>query len=149
VKHIGLLSDTHGLLRPEVLDLMCGVCSILHMGDVCDPAILEQLASVAPVHAVRGNCDHGAQLAALPETCAVDVFGHTGYLIHNLDDLDVDPVAARIPFVFYGHTHKPQETESGGVRFINPGSIGPRRLTLPISYALLAEDLTLTFHTIR
>ena len=149
MKTIALVSDTHGLLRPEVLEGLHGVQSILHMGDVGDPAILDELEAIAPVHAVRGNCDHGGWASTLPETKAVDIFGSTGYLIHNLDELDVDPAAAGIPFVFYGHTHKPKEEERAGVRFINPGSIGPRRFTLPISYALLREDLTLEFATIR
>ncbi len=132
-------------MRPEVLAGLDGVESILHLGDVGSPGILPMLEAIAPVHAVRGNVDRGAWAAALPETRIVDLFGVQAYLLHDRGRLDLDPRAAGFRFVFYGHTHRPDETERDGVRFVNPGSIGPRRFDLPISYALVHEDLRVEF----
>jgi putative phosphoesterase len=144
---VALLSDTHGLLRPEVVRGIAGVERILHMGDVGRPGILDELRAVAPVTVVRGNVDFG-ELASLPDTAVVDLFGATAYLLHNLSDLDLDPRAAGFDFVFYGHTHQPADDGRDGVRFVNPGSIGPRRFSLPISYALLSDDLSVEFVTL-
>ncbi|MHC4956734.1 MAG: metallophosphoesterase family protein [Planctomycetota bacterium] len=145
---VALLSDTHGLLRPEVVTGIAGVERILHMGDVGQPRILDELKAVAPVTVVRGNVDFGP-LGSLPETAVVDLFGATGYLIHNLGELDLDPKAAGFQFVFYGHSHEPAEETRDGVRFVNPGSIGPRRFSLPVSYALLSDDLSVEFVTLQ
>ena len=145
MKRIALLSDTHGLMRPEVLEHVAGVEMILHLGDVGRPAVLERLNTIAPVVAVRGNVDWGAWTAALPTTLTVDVFGADAYLIHNLDELDLDPVAAGVRYVFYGHTHQPAHDERDGVVYVNPGSIGPRRFRLPISLALLRENGAVEF----
>jgi len=145
VRRIGLVSDTHGLLRPELVDGLEGVEAILHLGDVGGAAILPALEEIAPVHAVRGNVDRGAWAAELPETRAVELFGVEAYLLHDPYALDLDPAAAGFRFVFHGHTHRPRDEERGGVRYVNPGSIGPRRFDLPISYALLGEDLTVEF----
>lgn len=134
---VGLISDTHGLLRPEVLPALAGCDLILHGGDVGDEGILRALASVAPVRAVRGNTDGGALARALPLTEAVEVAGRTVYLLHILDDLDLDPVAAGISAVVFGHTHRPLVEEREGVLFINPGSCGPRRFQLPVTVARL------------
>ncbi len=133
---IGVVSDTHGLLRPEVVPLLQGCALILHAGDVGDPAILETLAQVAPVRAVRGNVDGGA-LAALPLTDAVEVAGHVVYMVHIPEDLDVDPRAAGVSVVIHGHTHRPRNERMDGVLFLNPGSAGPRRFSLPVTLAIL------------
>lgn len=145
MKRIGLISDTHGLLRPEVVAGLDGVEAILHMGDVGNAAILPALAAIAPVKAVRGNVDLGLWASALPETLVVDVFGVEAYLLHDPGRLDLDPREVGCGFVFHGHTHRPREDEHDGVRYINPGSVGPRRFDLPISYALLHEDLRVEF----
>jgi predicted phosphodiesterase len=94
---------------------------------------------------VRGNVDHGAWTRALPATALVEAFGANLFLLHNLAELDVDPAAAGIAMVLYGHTHVPKEEEKGGVRYVNPGSIGPRRFDLPVSFAFLGEDLSVAF----
>lgn len=144
---IALLSDTHGLLRPEVVERIAGVESILHMGDVGNPAILEELETIAPVRAVRGNVDFG-ELARLPATVVVEVYGANAFLLHNLSELDLDPKAAGMDLVLFGHTHKPHDESKDGVRYVNPGSIGPRRFDLPISFALLEPDLRIRFVTL-
>jgi putative phosphoesterase len=145
---VALVSDTHGLLRPEALRALRGVEAILHMGDVGDPDVLVGLSAVAPVTAVRGNVDHGAWARALPLTATVDAFGASLFLLHNLAELDLDPAAAGIAIVLYGHTHVPKDEEKGGVRYVNPGSIGPRRFDLPVSLAFLRDDLSVEFATL-
>jgi putative phosphoesterase len=142
---VALVSDTHGLLRPEIPRALRGVSLILHMGDVGSPDVLDKLEAIAPVKAVRGNVDHGAWARALPETDVVEVFGANLFLLHNLAELDLDPKAAGVAMVLYGHTHVPKEEEKAGVRYVNPGSIGPRRFDLPISFAFLGEDLGVEF----
>ncbi len=137
---VGLVSDTHGLLRPEVLGLLEGCDLILHAGDVGGRDILDILATVAPVHAVRGNTDGGAEASALPWTQAVPVAGRLLYLVHILEDLDVDPRAAGVDVVVYGHTHRPLVEEREGVLFVNPGSCGPRRFDLPVTVARLSLE---------
>ena len=134
---LGVLSDTHRLLRPEVLPALHGVDHILHAGDVGDPKILEALQSVAPVTAIRGNIDRSGPCAALPATEAVELGGHLFYLVHALPDLDLNPKAAGISAVIYGHSHKPSVTWKDGVLYLNPGSAGPRRFSLPVTLALL------------
>lgn len=131
---IGLISDTHGLLRPEALTALEGSRLILHAGDVGDPEILTALRRIAPVRAVRGNTDGGVLRRQLPETEAVTVAeGVDAYLIHILDDLDLDPGAAGFQVVVYGHTHVPHVEERDGVWYVNPGSAGPRRFSLPVT----------------
>ena len=146
---IGIVSDTHGLLRPEVVEGLRGVEKILHLGDVGRPEVLDHLAQVAPVHAVRGNVDHGAWARALPRTLVVDLFDEDAYLLHDLAELDLDPAAAGFRWVLFGHTHRPADELCGGVRRVNPGSIGPRRFDLPVSYAVLREDGALEFRTLE
>ena len=145
MRRIGLVSDTHGLLRQEVVDGLAGVERILHLGDVGKDGILEALRAVAPVDVVRGNVDHGAWADLLPRTAAVEVFGAAAYLIHDIGQLDLDPAAAGLRFVFYGHTHAPKAEERDGVWYVNPGSIGPRRFSQPVSYAILEPDLSVRF----
>lgn len=133
---IGVVSDTHGLLRPEVLPLLEGCDLILHAGDVGDPGILTSLERIAPTRAVRGNVD-GGPLRALPLTEAVEVGGHLIYMVHIPDDLDLDPEAAGVSVVIHGHTHRPRAERVGEVLYLNPGSIGPRRFSLPVAFAFL------------
>jgi putative phosphoesterase len=131
---IAVLSDTHGLLRPEVVAALEGTERILHSGDVGDPAILEALREIAPVTAVRGNVDRGAWAEKLPETAVVELPGGAFlYVLHVLDELDLDPVAAGFTAVVYGHSHRPSVSRRRGVWYLNPGSVGPRRFSLPIS----------------
>ena len=134
---IGVLSDTHGLLRPELLTALVGVDHILHAGDVGDPAILTELSRIAPVTAIRGNVDTHGPNSLLPATEAIELAGCLIYLLHSLDDLDLNPKAAGIGVVLYGHSHKPSIEHRNGVLYLNPGSAGPRRFNLPITYALL------------
>ena len=135
---VGLISDTHGLLRPDALAALAGSRLILHAGDVGDPTILERLAEIAPVRAVYGNTDGGALRRSLPETDLVELGGGVSiYLIHILDDLDVDPDAVGCAAVMYGHTHEPKVERRGRVWYINPGSAGPRRFKLPATVARL------------
>jgi putative phosphoesterase len=130
---VGLLSDTHGLLRPEARAFVMGCDYILHGGDVGSPDILEQLAAIAPVFAVRGNNDKGPWAMRLRETELIRV-GHVFvYIIHNVEELDIDPVAAEVRVVVSGHSHKPMIEERDGVLFVNPGSCGRRRFKLPVS----------------
>jgi putative phosphoesterase len=137
---LAVLSDTHGLLRPELLPAIAGVDYILHAGDVGDPAILETLRTVAPITAIRGNIDRSGPCAALPATEAIELAGCLVYMLHNLDDLDLNPAAAGIAAVIFGHSHKPSIAHRDGVLYLNPGSVGPRRFTLPITFALLRID---------
>ncbi len=134
---IGVLSDTHGLLRPEVLTALQGVDHLLHAGDVGDPQILDRLRAFAPLTAIRGNVDHSGACAELPATEAVELGGSLLYLVHSLADLDLKPEAAGIAAVIYGHSHKPLIEWKSGVLYLNPGSAGPRRFSLPITVAVL------------
>ena len=137
---VGLISDTHGLLRPEALAFLAGSDHIVHAGDVGDPAILDALAAIAPLTVVRGNVDTDAWALRLPETARVTIGGVTIYALHDLAALDMKPQAHGIRVVVYGHSHKPSEAERDGVLYVNPGSAGPRRFRLPISAAELIID---------
>jgi hypothetical protein len=134
---IGVISDTHGLLRPEAVQALAGSELIIHAGDVGSPGILEALQAVAPVQAVRGNTDRGAWARKLPDREVVQVGGVLLYVLHNLYELDLDPVAAGFKAVIYGHSHRPDIDRRQGVLFLNPGSAGPRRFTLPVTVARL------------
>ena len=134
---VGVISDTHGLLRPEALAALQGVDHVLHAGDVGDPRILDQLRAVAPVTAIRGNIDRTGPCADLPATEVVELDGHLLYLLHAIADLDLNPEVAGIAAVISGHSHKPSIQQKGPVLFLNPGSAGPRRFSLPVSVALL------------
>jgi uncharacterized protein len=136
-KTIGLISDTHGLLRPQALRALEGSDLIIHAGDVGDPEILEALKTLAPVFAVRGNVDTEPWALSLPETELVELDPATIYILHDVHALDLDPVAAGFQIVVSGHSHKPSRTEHGGVLFLNPGSAGPRRFDLPVTVARL------------
>ncbi len=130
---VGVISDTHGLLRPEALAFLSGSDLIIHCGDICDAGVIGRLSQIAPVSAVRGNNDTGIWAAKLPETNLVPVGATHAYVIHDLARLDIDPEAAGVTIVLSGHSHKPTIERRGPVLFMNPGSAGPRRFKLPIS----------------
>lgn len=134
---VGVISDTHGLLRPQALDALADADHILHAGDVGEPVILQKLAALAPLTAVRGNVDHGAWCEELPLRQLVELGGLTVYLLHDLADLDLDPAAAGVQVVVSGHSHRPTVQASRGVLYLNPGSAGPRRFHLPVTVAWL------------
>ncbi|MGA9526622.1 MAG: metallophosphoesterase family protein [Terriglobales bacterium] len=137
---VGVISDTHGLLRPEASDALRGSDHILHAGDIGDPDILTALARIAPVTAIRGNVDTEPWARQLPETEMVEVGGVAIYMLHDLSRLDLKPEAAGIRVVVYGHSHQPKMEEKNGVIYFNPGSAGPRRFTLPVSVGRLAIE---------
>ena len=138
---VGLISDTHGLLRPQALDYLRGSAHIIHPGDIVDPATLAQLATLAPLTAVRGNNDHGPWAEALPESVTLALGGVAIHVIHDLKELALDPAAAGVRVVVTGHSHKPACSEGGGVLYVNPGAAGRRRFKLPVSVGeLLIED---------
>ena len=130
---VGLISDTHGLLRPEALAFLRGSDFIVHAGDIGHAAILEQLQRLAPLTAVRGNNDRGPWAKSIAETQVLQLGEMCVYVLHNLAELDVDPVAAGFRVVVSGHSHNPRIDERGGVLYVNPGSSGPRRFKLPIA----------------
>jgi hypothetical protein len=134
---IGVISDTHGLLRPAVVEALRGVEHILHAGDVGDLSILDSLRNVAPVTAISGNIDVGGPCSHLPPTEVVTLHGHTFYMLHDRHALDLDPAAAGFSAVISGHSHKPLIERRHGVLYMNPGSAGPRRFSLPVSIGLL------------
>lgn len=134
---VGVISDTHGVVRAEALEALAGSGLIIHAGDVGGPEVLEELGRVAPVVAVRGNNDRGAWAEALPEYEAVEVNGTFLYVLHDLKELDIAPAAAGFRVVVSGHSHKPLVEERRGVIYLNPGSAGPRRFKLPVTVARL------------
>jgi len=137
---VGVISDTHGLLRPEALAALQGSNYIIHAGDVGDAAILDKLAEIAAVTAVRGNVDHGPWAQKIPATNVLEVGGVSIYILHNLQELDVKPEAAEFAAVIYGHSHIPKQELKNGVLYFNPGSAGPRRFKLPISVGRLTIE---------
>jgi uncharacterized protein len=149
---VGVISDTHGLLRPEAREALRGVDHIIHAGDIGSPAVVEELKQIAPLAVIRGNNDQDAWADDIPETTTVKLDGHHIYVLHSIADLDLDPEAHHIDVVISGHSHKPVIRESQGVLYLNPGSAGPRRFSLPITVAKLflsvdtvrAEIVTLT-----
>ena len=134
---LGVISDTHSLLRPEALEALRVSDRILHAGDIGAPEILEALAKIAPVTAVRGNVDTASWARTLPETEIVEVGGVSIYVLHDLGQLDLKPEAAGFRVVVYGHSHQPKMEEKNGVLYFNPGSAGPRRFSLPVSVGRL------------
>jgi uncharacterized protein len=137
---LGVISDTHGLMRPQALAALRGSDLIIHAGDVGDAAILEALRAIAPVTAVRGNIDKGALGAALPETAVVEAGSLMLYTLHDIAELDLDPADVGFAAVVYGHSHVPKIETRNGVLYLNPGSAGPRRFTLPVSLARARID---------
>jgi putative phosphoesterase len=134
---IGVISDNHGLLRPEVAPALAGVDRILHLGDVGKISILRELEKIAPVTAIRGNIDREGPCSELPETDVLLVQGCYIYMLHDLNTLHLDPAAAKFAAVLYGHTHAPIFYKRKGVLYFNPGSCGPRRFQLPVTIGML------------
>jgi len=134
---VGVISDTHGLLRPEALAALQGSDYIIHAGDIGDPQILDQLAAIAPLTAVRGNVDHGAWAEKIPATNVLEIGEVSIYVLHSLQELDLKPEAAKFAAVIYGHSHVPKQELKNGVLYFNPGSAGPRRFKLPVSMGRL------------
>ena len=137
---IGVISDTHGLLRPEVVPALKGVSQILHLGDVGKISILDELRKVAPVTAIRGNVDRDGACGKLPETDVVLVEGSYIYMLHDVKALHLDAAAAKFAAVLSGHTHVPNYTTKKGVLYFNPGSCGPRRFDLPVTVGVLTIE---------
>ena len=129
---IGVISDTHGLLRPEALEALRGSEHIIHAGDIGDSEILDRLATIAPLTAIRGNVDNAAWARRLPETEVVELGGISIYVLHDLAKIDLKPEAAGFQVVVSGHSHSPKQETRSGVLYFNPGSAGPRRFKLPI-----------------
>jgi hypothetical protein len=137
---IGVISDTHGLLRPEAVAALRGVEHILHAGDVGDSAILDALREIAPVTAIRGNVDVSGACAELPATDVVELGGRLFYLVHSVHDLDINPAAAGVAMVVSGHSHKASVQVRDGVIYFNPGSAGPRRFSLPVTLGFVTVE---------
>jgi putative phosphoesterase len=137
---LGVISDTHGLLRLEAVEALRGSDRILHAGDIGAPEILEALAKIAPVTAIRGNVDTGAWARSLPTTEVVEAGAVRIYMLHDLGQLDLKPEAPGLCVVIYGHSHQPKIEEKNGVLYFNPGSAGPRRFSLPVSVGRLRID---------
>jgi putative phosphoesterase len=134
---VGVISDTHGLIRPQALAALAGADLIVHAGDIGNPDVLTALAAIAPVTAVRGNNDHGAWARQLRDSATLHVGDAWFYVLHDLHALDLDPVAAGFAAVIAGHSHRPGITHRAGVLYVNPGSAGPRRFHLPVAVARL------------
>ena len=137
---IGVVSDTHGLLRPEIAPALAGVERILHLGDVGKSSILKELAKIAPVTAIRGNVDREGPCSELPETDVLLLNGRYVYMLHDLNTLHLDPAAGKFGAVLFGHTHVPNFYKRKGVLYFNPGSCGPRRFELPVTVGLLTVN---------
>ncbi len=137
---IGIISDTHGLLRPEASAALAGADHIIHAGDVGDPAILDVLGPIAPLTAIRGNIDRGPWAQSLPQDAVLQLDGVSVYVLHDFNALDLDPAAAGFAVVVSGHSHRPSIARRGPVLFINPGAAGPRRFSLPVTVARLAIE---------
>ncbi len=143
---VGVISDTHGLMRPSALAALAGVDLIVHAGDVGRAEVLQQLRAIAPTFAVRGNVDTSPWGRTLPVTEVVEVAGRWLYVLHDRAELDIDPRAGGFAAVIFGHSHRPEAIEQGGILFLNPGAAGPRRFSLPISLAILeVTDAALTW----
>lgn len=135
---VGVISDTHGLTRPEAIHRLRGSDLIVHCGDIGAPAVLDALRAIAPVHAVRGNNDKGVWASSLPTDAVVEAGSRLLYVIHDVGELSLDPATAGFAAVLCGHSHRPLVEDRKGVLFVNPGSAGPRRFSLPVAVALLA-----------
>jgi putative phosphoesterase len=134
---IGVISDTHGLLRPEAVEKLAHVEQIIHAGDIGSPDVIAGLLKIAPVVAIRGNNDKGEWASDIPNDAVVTLGGRRIYVLHNVDELDLDPAAAGFDVVVSGHSHRPGAETKDGVLYLNPGSAGPRRFKLPIALAVL------------
>ncbi|NMA01530.1 MAG: metallophosphoesterase family protein [Clostridia bacterium] len=149
-KIIGVISDTHGLLRPEAIKYLKDVDLIIHAGDVGSEKVLNDLKQIAPVYAVRGNCDQEEWAKKLPRTEIVEVASNLIYLIHDIQQINIDPKTAGLSIVIYGHSHRPAIDKKEGIYYLNPGSIGPKRFNLPISLAkIIIEDKKINIEIIE
>lgn len=149
---IGVISDTHGLLRPEAEQFLAGVAHIVHAGDIGRPEVIARLRQIAPVTAIRGNVDTGHWAQHYPETETVRLGGRSFYVLHDIHALELDPLSSGIDVVVSGHSHRPRIETVHGVLYLNPGSAGPRRFSLPITLATLELDqggLRPTIHHLR
>jgi putative phosphoesterase len=149
---IGVISDTHGLLRDEAVARLAGSDLIIHAGDIGSDSVISGLETIAPVRAIRGNVDKGAWAKAFPDTQLIEVAGQRIYVIHNLNELDLDPVASGFNIVVSGHSHIPRSREADGVFYLNPGSAGPRRFKLPVTVASLyvaGSNITAEIHPLK
>jgi putative phosphoesterase len=149
---IGLISDTHNLVRPEAKRALAGVDRILHAGDICGTEVLDELREIAPVVAVRGNNDRGSWAEPIQVTAAIQIGGVSIYILHDINELDLDLKAAGFGVVISGHSHRPLIHDKNGVLFVNPGSAGPRRFTLPVSLGFLeifGGNVHAKLHTLR
>ena len=135
---IGIISDTHGLLRPEAIKQLAGADHIIHAGDIGAPEVVDGLRKIAPTTAIRGNIDAGAWAKNYPETESIVLGGRTLYVLHNLKEIKLDPAACGFHIVISGHSHRPKIETRNGVLYVNPGSAGPRRFKLPIAVAALS-----------
>ncbi|MGE0259949.1 MAG: metallophosphoesterase family protein [Alphaproteobacteria bacterium] len=135
---IGIISDTHSLLRPEAKEYFAGVDHIIHAGDIGAPEVIEELRKIAPTTAIRGNIDAGEWAKDYPDTELVELGGRSFYVLHNLKEIPLDPGASGFDAVISGHSHRPKIETRSGVLYINPGSAGPRRFKLPVAVAILA-----------
>jgi uncharacterized protein len=134
---IGVISDTHGLLRPEAIEALSGARHVIHAGDIGDPAILSRLSEIAPVTAVRGNVDREGWAKNIPETDVLEIDGVSIYVLHILENLDLKPAPAGMSALIYGHSHVPKLETRDGLLYFNPGSAGPRRFQLPVTVGKL------------
>lgn len=139
---IGVIGDTHGLLRPEALAALAAAQHILHAGDIGNIEILDALRQIAPITAIRGNIDTHGPCTRFPATELVELAGRLFYLVHSIEDLDISPAAAGVSAVISGHSHRPSQETRNGVLYLNPGSAGPRRFNLPITVALITISNT-------
>jgi hypothetical protein len=139
-KTVGVLSDTHGLLRPQVAELLKEVDWILHAGDIGSPEVLDGLKRIAPLTAIRGNNDTAVWAKKIPETKTIRIGSILVYMLHNVKELDIDPSSAGFQVVISGHSHRPSIEWKDDILFLNPGSAGPRRFKLPVSIARLTLD---------
>jgi putative phosphoesterase len=137
VLKVGVISDTHGLLRSAAEERLAGVAHIIHAGDIGRPEIIDRLRLLAPVTAIRGNVDNGSWAADYPETETIRLGGHLIHILHDIHELRLDPVASGLSVIISGHSHQPRIETKGGVLYLNPGSAGPRRFRLPITLATL------------
>jgi putative phosphoesterase len=136
----GVISDTHGLVRPEALDQLHGVDHIIHAGDIGSPMVLEELRKIAPLTAIRGNVDTQQWARSIPENAVVELGGIFLYVLHNLQELDLDPYVSGFSAVITGHSHQPRHEVRKGVLYFNPGSAGPRRFRLPVAVGILTIE---------
>lgn len=137
---IGVISDTHGLLRPEAIEALLGSQHIIHAGDIGDPEIIPALQKIAPVTAIRGNVDHEAWTKEFSESETEELAGISIFILHDVNRLDLDPAAAGFEVVISGHSHRPGQEVRNGVLYFNPGSAGPRRFRLPVSVGRLVVE---------